>query len=133
QTRLMPDGQVVAKKGRREARRRVVNCARRSVKSKFHVENTDLSLRRTLENRHGGVCTVKPDRVRLSSISLSETSDSMECLVDCRDMAVPDYESVTNRWLGRSRSGKESRRNVDALLRARARRLERHRHVSADK
>uniref|UniRef100_A0A8R1IJ06 CCHC-type domain-containing protein n=1 Tax=Caenorhabditis japonica TaxID=281687 RepID=A0A8R1IJ06_CAEJA len=44
---------------------------------------------------------------------------------------VPEHESVTNRWLGRSRSGNESWR--DAWLRTRARRLERRRHVSADK
>uniref|UniRef100_A0A8R1IG85 Uncharacterized protein n=1 Tax=Caenorhabditis japonica TaxID=281687 RepID=A0A8R1IG85_CAEJA len=127
QKRLVSDVQKGAKKGRREARRRVVNGARCSVKSKFHVENTDLSLRRTLENRHGGVYAVKPDRDRLSAISLSssEPVDSMECLVDYRDMAVPEHESVTIRRLGRSRSGKESRRDVDAWLRTRARRLER--------
>uniref|UniRef100_A0A8R1IFG3 Uncharacterized protein n=1 Tax=Caenorhabditis japonica TaxID=281687 RepID=A0A8R1IFG3_CAEJA len=75
---------------------------------------------RTWENRHGGVCTVKPDRVRLSSISssASEPVDSMECLVDCRDMAVPEHESVTNQQRSRSRSGKESRKEVDTLLRA---------------
>uniref|UniRef100_A0A8R1E5Y2 Uncharacterized protein n=1 Tax=Caenorhabditis japonica TaxID=281687 RepID=A0A8R1E5Y2_CAEJA len=91
--------------------------------------------RRTLENRHGGVYMVKPDRVRLLSISLSasEPVDSMECLVDCRDMTVPEHESVTNRQRSRSRSGKESRKDVETLLLARARRLERHRHVSSDK
>uniref|UniRef100_A0A8R1EV92 Uncharacterized protein n=1 Tax=Caenorhabditis japonica TaxID=281687 RepID=A0A8R1EV92_CAEJA len=135
QMRLVSDGQMGAKKGRREARRRVVNDARRSVMSKFSVENPNLTLTRTLENRHGGVYTVKPDRDRLAptSLSASESSDSMECLVDCSDMGVTEHESVTNRRLGRSRSGKESRRGVDTLLRARARRLERHRHVSADK
>uniref|UniRef100_A0A8R1E530 CCHC-type domain-containing protein n=1 Tax=Caenorhabditis japonica TaxID=281687 RepID=A0A8R1E530_CAEJA len=133
-----------AKKGKREERRQSVNCAGESEKCKFSVENTDLCLRRTLEDRHGGLCTVKPDRVRLLSISLSasEPVDSMECLVDCRDMAVPEHESVTNRQRSRSRSGnsvrnelpeKESLKDVDTLLRARARRLERRRHVSADK
>uniref|UniRef100_A0A8R1I4N3 Uncharacterized protein n=1 Tax=Caenorhabditis japonica TaxID=281687 RepID=A0A8R1I4N3_CAEJA len=132
QTRLVSDGQMVAKKVRREARRQVVNCA---GESEISVEDTDLCLRRTLEDRHGGVYTVKPDRDRLSptSLSASDSSDSMECLVDCSDMGVTEHESVTNRRLGRSRSGKESRRGVDTLLRARARRLERHRHVSSDK
>uniref|UniRef100_A0A8R1IJ08 CCHC-type domain-containing protein n=1 Tax=Caenorhabditis japonica TaxID=281687 RepID=A0A8R1IJ08_CAEJA len=135
QKRLVSDVQKGAKNGRREARRQAVNCAGKSEKSEFSVENTELYLRRTLEDRHGGVCTVKPDRVRLSLISLSasEPVDSMECLVDSRDMAVQEHESVTNRQRGRSRSRKESRRGVDTLLRARARRLERHRHVSSDK
>uniref|UniRef100_A0A8R1EH13 CCHC-type domain-containing protein n=1 Tax=Caenorhabditis japonica TaxID=281687 RepID=A0A8R1EH13_CAEJA len=134
QKRLVSDVQKGAKNGRREARRQAVNCAGKSEKSEFSVENTELYLRRTLEDRHGGVCTVKPDRVRLSLISLSasEPVDSMECLVDSRDMAVQEHESVTNRQRGRSRSIKESRRGVDTLLRARARRLERHRHVSSD-
>uniref|UniRef100_A0A8R1E836 Uncharacterized protein n=1 Tax=Caenorhabditis japonica TaxID=281687 RepID=A0A8R1E836_CAEJA len=135
QKRLVSDVQKGAKKGRREARRQTVNCAGESEKSEFLVENSDLSHRRTLEYRHGGVYTVKPDKDRLSpvSFSASETSDSMKCLVDRSDMAVLEHESVTNRRLGRSRSRKESRRDVDTLLRARARRLECHRHVSSDK
>uniref|UniRef100_A0A8R1E9V3 Uncharacterized protein n=1 Tax=Caenorhabditis japonica TaxID=281687 RepID=A0A8R1E9V3_CAEJA len=135
QMRLVSDGQMGAKTVRRAARRQAVHDARRSVMSKFSVENPDLSLTRTLKNRHGGVYTVKPDRDRLSptSLSASETSDSVECLVDCSDMGVTEHESVTNRRLGRSRSRKESRRGVDTLLRSRARRLERHRHVSSDK
>uniref|UniRef100_A0A8R1E9N0 Uncharacterized protein n=1 Tax=Caenorhabditis japonica TaxID=281687 RepID=A0A8R1E9N0_CAEJA len=114
-----------AKKVRREARRQAVNCAGESEKSEFSVENPDFSLRRTLENRHGSVYMVKPDRVRLLSISLSasEPVDSMECLVDCRNMAVPEHESVTNRQRSRSRSGKESRKDVETLLRARAGRV----------
>uniref|UniRef100_A0A8R1EBC4 CCHC-type domain-containing protein n=1 Tax=Caenorhabditis japonica TaxID=281687 RepID=A0A8R1EBC4_CAEJA len=133
--RLVSDVQKGAKKGKREERKQSVNCAGESEKCEFSVENTDLCLRRTLEDRHGGVCTVKPDRVRLLSISLSasEPVDSMECLVDCRGMAVPEHESVTNRQRSRSRSGKESRKDVDTLLRALARRLECHRHVSSDK
>uniref|UniRef100_A0A8R1E6F4 CCHC-type domain-containing protein n=1 Tax=Caenorhabditis japonica TaxID=281687 RepID=A0A8R1E6F4_CAEJA len=129
QTRLVSDGQMVAKKVRREARRQVVNCA---GESKISVEDPDFCLRRTLEDRHGGVYTGKPDRDRLSPISLSawETSDSMECLIDCSDRAVPEHESVTNRRMGPSWSRKESRRDVDTLLRVRARR---HRHVSSDK
>uniref|UniRef100_A0A8R1DMM3 CCHC-type domain-containing protein n=1 Tax=Caenorhabditis japonica TaxID=281687 RepID=A0A8R1DMM3_CAEJA len=126
--RLVSDVRKGAKNGRREARRQEVNCAEKSEKSKFSVENTDLCLRRTLEDRHGGVCTVKPDRVWLSSISLSasETIDVIECLVGCRDKAVPEQESVTNRRRSQSRS-------VDTFLRPSARRLERHRHVSSDK
>uniref|UniRef100_A0A8R1EXR1 Uncharacterized protein n=1 Tax=Caenorhabditis japonica TaxID=281687 RepID=A0A8R1EXR1_CAEJA len=135
QKRLVSDVQKGAKNGRREARRQAVNCAETSEKSEFSVENTDLCLRRTLEDRHGGVCTVKPDRVRLSSISLSasETIDLIECRVGCRDKAVPEQESLTNRVRSRSRSGEELRRHVDTFLRPSARRLERHRHVSADK
>uniref|UniRef100_A0A8R1I6Z5 CCHC-type domain-containing protein n=2 Tax=Caenorhabditis japonica TaxID=281687 RepID=A0A8R1I6Z5_CAEJA len=97
QKRLVSDVQKGAKNGRREAQRQAVNCAEKSEKSEFSVENTDLCLRRTLEDRNGGVCTVKPDRVRLSLISLSasETIDLIECLVGCRDKAVPEQESVT--------------------------------------
>uniref|UniRef100_A0A8R1IMY0 Uncharacterized protein n=1 Tax=Caenorhabditis japonica TaxID=281687 RepID=A0A8R1IMY0_CAEJA len=120
QKRLVTDVQKGAKNGRREARRQTVNCAGKSEKTEFSVENTDLCLRRTLEDRHGGVCTVKPDRVRLSSISLSasETIDLMECLVGCRDKAVSEQESVTNRRRSRSRSGEGLRRDVDTFLRA---------------
>uniref|UniRef100_A0A8R1I5R4 Uncharacterized protein n=1 Tax=Caenorhabditis japonica TaxID=281687 RepID=A0A8R1I5R4_CAEJA len=79
QMRLVSDGQMGAKKVSREARRQAVNGWRRSVMSKFIIENTDLSLRRTLVDRHGGVYTVKPDRDRLPpfSFSASETIDSI--------------------------------------------------------
>uniref|UniRef100_A0A8R1IEP7 CCHC-type domain-containing protein n=1 Tax=Caenorhabditis japonica TaxID=281687 RepID=A0A8R1IEP7_CAEJA len=127
QTRWVPGVQMKAKKGRREVQRRTVNCARRNVKSNFNVEDMELSLRRTLEDSHDGVYTVKPDRNRLpNSLSVSETIDSMESLVDCRGMAVPEQESGTNRRRSRSPSGKETRRDVDTLLRARAGRMPRH-------
>uniref|UniRef100_A0A8R1E742 Uncharacterized protein n=1 Tax=Caenorhabditis japonica TaxID=281687 RepID=A0A8R1E742_CAEJA len=91
------------------------------------AEDMELSLRRTLEDRHDVVYTVKPDRDRLPiSLSASETIDSMESLVDCRDMAVPEHESGTNRRRSRSPRRKESRRDVDTLLRARAGRMPRH-------
>uniref|UniRef100_A0A8R1DIJ9 CCHC-type domain-containing protein n=1 Tax=Caenorhabditis japonica TaxID=281687 RepID=A0A8R1DIJ9_CAEJA len=116
-----------AKRGRREVQRRTVNCARRNVKSNFNVEDMELSFRRTLEDRHDGVYTVKPDWNRLpNSLSASETIDSMESLADCRGMAVPEHESGTSRRRSRSPSGKESRRDVDTLLRARAGRMPRH-------
>uniref|UniRef100_A0A8R1E5C7 Uncharacterized protein n=1 Tax=Caenorhabditis japonica TaxID=281687 RepID=A0A8R1E5C7_CAEJA len=72
-------------------------------------------------------------RQAVNCAGVTETNYSMECLVDCSGMAVPEHESVTNRRLGPSWGRKESRRDVDTLLRARARRLERHRHVSSDK
>uniref|UniRef100_A0A8R1EJA6 Uncharacterized protein n=1 Tax=Caenorhabditis japonica TaxID=281687 RepID=A0A8R1EJA6_CAEJA len=127
-TRWVPGVQMKATKGRREVQRRTINCARRKVKSNFNVEDMELSLRRTLEDGHSGVYTAKPDKDRLSpcSLSASETIDSMESLVDCRGMAVPEHKPVTNRRRDRSPSGKESRRDVDTLLRARAGRMPRH-------
>uniref|UniRef100_A0A8R1HFV0 CCHC-type domain-containing protein n=1 Tax=Caenorhabditis japonica TaxID=281687 RepID=A0A8R1HFV0_CAEJA len=127
QTRCVPGVQMKAKRGKREVQRRTVNCARRNVKSNFNVEDMELSLRRTLAERHDGVYTVKADRDRLpNSFSASETIDSMESLADCRGMAVPEHESGTSRRRSRSPSGKESRRDVDTLLRARAGRMPRH-------
>uniref|UniRef100_A0A8R1E3Z2 CCHC-type domain-containing protein n=1 Tax=Caenorhabditis japonica TaxID=281687 RepID=A0A8R1E3Z2_CAEJA len=127
QTRWVPGVQMKTKRGKREGQRRTVNCARRNVKSNFNVEDMELSLRRTLEDRHDGVYTVKPDWNRLpNSLSASETIDSMESLADCRGMAVPEHESGTSRRRSRSPSGKESRRDLDTLLRARAGRMPRH-------
>uniref|UniRef100_A0A8R1HWX8 Uncharacterized protein n=1 Tax=Caenorhabditis japonica TaxID=281687 RepID=A0A8R1HWX8_CAEJA len=130
QKRLVSDVQKGSKNGRREARRQAVNCAEKSEKSEFSVENTDLCLRRTLENRHGGVCTVKPDRVRLSSISLS-ASETIDLIVSGRLQRQGSAGAgISDEATAEPIS---ERRHVDTFLRPSARRLERHRHVSADK